>query len=42
MSRHLGTVQATCAHWARSESTELETLLRTQNRVPGNLTLEVT
>jgi hypothetical protein len=30
-----------CAHWARSESTELETLLRTQNRVPGNLTLEV-
>lgn len=29
-----------CAHWARSESTELETLLRTQQRVPGNLTLE--
>jgi hypothetical protein len=30
-----------CAHWARSESAELETLLRTQKRIPGNLTLEV-
>lgn len=30
-----------CAHWARSDSPELETLLRTQHRLPGNLTLEV-